>query len=157
MDVTCASCGTVANVPDDKIPIGKSYLLCPECQSRINIFKGFPVGALIENLTGVRFFAEDEGLSDSHCEPRELWRVVDVIQPCPDKGKDRSCERDNRGRCPNQRLILRLHKDKNRSLFKTCLYRKGRRIFDKAGRTPVGKTHPSTGVEVDEDETHRIR
>jgi hypothetical protein len=147
----------VSNVPDDKIPIGKSYLLCPECKSRINIFKGFPIGALVENLTGVRFFAEAEGLSDRHCEPRELWRVVDVIQPCPDMGKGRTCERENRGRCPNQRIILRLHKDRNTSLFKTCLYRKGRRIFDKAGRTPVGKTNPTISGENDEEDTRNSR
>ncbi len=131
-------------------------MLCPHCEARINIFKGFPVGAGVENMTGLRFLRDEDGsLSEQYCEPGEIWRVVEVIQPCPDKGKGRPCEDENRGRCPNQRLILRLSRDK--TLYKTCLYRKGRRIFDRSGRTPVGKQPLSEAWVPDDDETYRIR
>lgn len=156
MEVTCSKCETVSDVPDEKIPIGRSYLLCPECESRINIFKGLPVGATAQNLTGLRFFGDQDDLFERHCEPGELWRVVEVLEPCPDKGKGRVCELENKGRCPDQRLILRLTRDK--VLYKSCMYRKGRRIFDKSGRTPVGKQPTSGTVYPDDDEkTYRIR
>jgi DNA-directed RNA polymerase subunit RPC12/RpoP len=157
MDVNCANCGTVSVIPDEEIPIGRSYLICPECRVRINLFKGFPVGALITNLVGVRFFADEDDLSDRYCEPGELWHVVDVIQPCPDKGTERACELENRGRCPNQRLLLRMSRDSK--VYKTCLYRKGRRIFDKTDRTPVGKQGPTyePSACADDDRTYRVR
>jgi hypothetical protein len=156
MEITCSKCGTRSNLPDEKIPIGRSYTQCPKCEARINIFKGFPVGALVQNQAGLRFLRGEDELYEEYCEPGELWRVVEVIQPCPDKGTGRACELENKGRCPNQRLILRLTRDK--ILYKTCLYRKGRRIFDKAGRTPVGKQEPSGMMFFeDDDETYRIR
>jgi hypothetical protein len=155
MDVKCNKCATVSNIPDGEIPIGRSYILCPECETRINLFKGFPVGAAIQNLAGLRFFSNGENLSDRYCEPGEVWRVVDVIQPCPDKGKGRACEIENKGRCPNQRLLIRLSRDK--TVYKTCLYRKGRRIFDRSGRTPVGKVPSSGTFDADDDKTYRIR
>jgi hypothetical protein len=92
-------------------------------------------------------------LNERLAESGELWRVMDVVEPCPDKGKGRSCEGDNRGRCPNQRLVVRLSRDKK--LYKTCLYRGGRRIFDKGyGRMPVGNctlTSGSRSIERDEE------
>jgi len=129
-------------------------MLCPKCQARINIFKALPVGAAVTNLTGLRFLKNEEGLSEEYCEPGELWRVVEVVQPCPDKGKGRACEVENKGRCPNQRLILRLSRDK--TLFKTCIYRKGRRIFDRSSRTPVGKQTTAEAFFADDEETYRI-
>jgi len=60
--------------------------------------------------------------------------VINVLQPCPEKGKGKPCELENMGRCPNQRLIVRLRFEK--SLYKTCLYRAGRRIFDKSEDSP---------------------
>ncbi len=154
MQVTCAKCRSRSSIPDALIPIGRSFMLCPECGSRINIFKSLPVGAVVQNLTGLRFLRDEGEFCEQHCEPGELWRVVDVFSPCPDRGKGRDCERENRGRCPNQRLMLRLRKD--RVLYKTCLYRKGRRVFDIAQRTAVGQTPPSSEV-YPEDETHRVK
>ena len=106
------------------------------------------------NLTGLRFLKNEGELSEEYCGPGELWRVVEVIQPCPDKGKGRACEVENKGRCPNQRLILRLSRDK--TLYKTCMYRKSRRIFDRSGRTPVGKQTTADVFFTDDEETYRI-
>ncbi len=128
---------------DAKVPVGRSYIICPECTARINIFKSVSAGAVVTNLTGLRFFGAGDGLLDRFCEPGEMWRVVEVVEPCPDKGKGRTCEIENKGRCPNQRLVVRLHRDK--TLYKTCLYRRGRRIFDKGYRSPVGNRAISTG------------
>jgi hypothetical protein len=153
MDVTCSNCATVSSIEDRKVPIGKSYFLCPNCDTRINIFKGLQPGALVVNLVGVRFFHEGNEFHEEYCEPGELWRVEKVTQPCPDRGEDRECEINNKGRCPNQRLLLRLERDKK--LYKPCLYRNGRRIFDKTSRTPVG-SHPLFNY-AEDDETYRIR
>jgi len=143
-------------MPDQEIPVGRSFMVCPQCQARINIFKGFPVGAIVQNLSGLRFMRNDGELCEHYCEPGELWRVVDVISPCPDKGRGRSCEAENSGRCPNQRIILRLRRDK--ILYKTCLYRKGRRIFDSAKRTAVGQQPTSSSIfPEDDDTTYRVR
>jgi hypothetical protein len=155
MDVTCSKCGTRSTIPDSEIPVGKSFMVCPICEARINIFKSFPVGAIVQNLAGLRFMRQEGELCEEHCEPGELWRVVDVFSPCPDRGRGRSCELENKGRCPNQRLILRLRRDK--VLYKTCLYRKGRRIFDSAQRTAVGQTAPSSEVYPEGDDTYRVR
>jgi hypothetical protein len=130
-------------VQDAKIPMGRSYVVCPTCTVRINIFKGPQAGSTITNLTGLRFLGEGDGLMERFCEPGELWRVIDVVHPCPDKGRGRSCERENKGRCPNQRLVVRLRHE--RTLYKTCMYRKGCRIFDKGKRSPVGERGISTG------------
>lgn len=156
MDVTCSKCGTLSNVPDQKVPIGRSYLLCPQCEARINIFKSLQPGAVVTNLTGLRFSREGSGLHEEYCEPGELWRLVEVIHPCPEKGRARECERDNKGRCPNQRLILRLRRDK--TLYRSCMYRKGRKIFDKSSRSPVGAGPPPSDIlpPEDEDKTYRI-
>ncbi len=145
MEVTCTKCGSLSHIPDANVPIGRSYMICPNCRTRINIFKGFSVGATIQNLAGVRFFADENQFHEEYCEAGRMWRVVDVVQPCPDKGRGRACELENRGRCPNQRLILRL--SGCRTLFKTCLYRGGRRIFDKLQRSPVGQRRLSSGCD----------
>ncbi len=136
MKITCTNCGTVFRIAENKIPIGRSYVICLNCESRINIFRSVGVGAVLTNLTNLRFLGNNKDLNERFCEPGALWRVVDVVEPCPDKGKGRYCEVENRGRCPNQRLVLRLSRDV--TLYKTCLYRGGRRIFDKSSRTPVG-------------------
>ncbi len=134
----------MAKLGDGKVPIGRSYIVCPKCECRINIFKSFKVGSTVKNLTGLRFLGDSDDLSERFCEPGELWRVIDVVEPCPDKGKGRACEQENRGRCPNQRLVLRLSREK--TVYKTCLYRKGRRIFDKGGRPPVGDRGVSSAL-----------
>jgi len=144
MDVTCHVCGTVSKLPARDVPVGRSYILCPHCEIRITIFKGLKVGATIQNLVGIRFSGGFDELSDRYCEPGELWRVVEIVEPCPDKGKGKSCEADNEGRCPNQRMVLRLRGE--RTLYRTCLYRKRRKIFDKGGRAPVGDRPPSSGL-----------
>jgi hypothetical protein len=151
MNVTCSQCKAQSDIPDSKIPIGRSFFLCPHCHARINIFKGLKPGTLVTNLVGVRFLREGEEFHEEHCDPGELWRVVQVTQPCPDRGDDKECETKNRGRCPNQRLILRLDRDK--MLYRTCLYRNGRRIFDKTSRVPVG----SRPLMEEETSTQRIR
>jgi hypothetical protein len=151
MKVTCSQCRTVTDLQDGKVPIGRSYFLCPHCHTRINVFKGLQPGSLVVNLVGVRFFREGDDFHEEYCEPGELWRVVKVTQPCPDRGEDKECEAKNKGRCPNQRLILRL--DRDRMIYRTCLYRNGRRIFDKTSRVPVG----SKPLMEDEDETYRIQ
>jgi len=87
--------------------------------------------------------ADGSGLMERYCEPGEQWRVIDVMHPCPERGKHRACELENKGRCPNQRLVLRLRREK--VLYKSCLYRKGRKIFEKGGRIPVGVRGVSTG------------
>jgi hypothetical protein len=143
VEVKCTTCRTSSRLVDARVPVGRSYIICPECAQRINIFKSVSVGAVVTNLLGLRFLGDGDGLLDRFCEPGEMWRVVDVVEPCPDKGKGRSCEMENRGRCPNQRLVVRLRRD--RTLYKTCLYRKGRRIFDKGGRSPVGNRGISSG------------
>jgi hypothetical protein len=132
--------------PDAMVPVGRSYIVCPGCGSRINIFKSLRIGAVVTNLTGLRFLGSDDGLLDKFCEPGEVWKVVEVVEPCPDRGRGRACEEENQGRCPNQRLVVRLRRDK--TLYKTCLYRKGRRIFDKEKRSPVGDRGVSSGCDV---------
>ena len=154
MDITCEKCGAVSAVPDKRIPTGRSYFLCPQCEARINIFKSLPVGCQVVNLAGLRFFRHSDEFHEEHCEPGELWRVVDVVEPCPDKGKNRSCELENRGRCPNQRLILRLSRD--RTLYRSCMYRNGRKIFERTTRSPVGAQIPISDIWPDEEETHRV-
>lgn len=136
MEVTCRHCGSVLRVPDDRLPVGRSLVQCPKCKRRLRVFVGVPVGAVLTNLTGVRFLAGTSDLMDKFCDPGETWRVVKVVDPCPDKGKGRPCELQNCGRCPNQRLVVRLSRDM--SLYKTCLYRRGWRIFDTSSRSPVG-------------------
>jgi hypothetical protein len=143
MELTCSKCRRSARVPDAKVPVGRSYIVCPTCSARINIFKTPQAGSIITNLTGLRFLGEGDDFMERFCEPGELWRVVDIGHPCPDKGRGRSCEMENKGRCPNQRLVVRLRRDK--TLYKTCLYRKGRRIFDKGKRSPVGQRGFSSG------------
>ncbi len=156
MEVTCQKCKSVSDIPDRKIPIGRSYTICPVCQSRINIFKGLPVGAIIQNLIGMRMLRDGDEFCEQYIEPGEFWRVVDVIAPCPDKGHGRACEIENQGRCPNQRLIVRLRRDRTR--YRTCLYRRRRRIFDRADHTAVGVQQPTAELfPVDEEETYRIR
>lgn len=136
---------------DARVPMGRSYVLCPACSARINIFKSPQAGSVITNLTGLRFLGEGDGLMERFCEPGELWRVIDVVEPCPDKGRGRSCERDNRGRCPNQRLVVRLRQEK--TVYKTCMYRKGCRIFDRGRRSAVGERGvPSDAGVVSADE-----
>ncbi|AFM24193.1 hypothetical protein [Desulfomonile tiedjei] len=132
------------------MPVGRSYILCPTCNSRINIFKGVRIGSVIRNLVGLRFLADKDGLNDRFCEPGESWRVVNIVEPCPDRGKGRACESENHGRCPNQRLVVRLRRDN--IVYKTCLYRRGVRIFDRESRTPVGNTGVSTGFKLPSDE-----
>ncbi len=144
MEVKCAKCSNVAVLRDERVPLGKSYILCPRCRSRINIFKGVKAGSVLTNLTGVRFSGSADELMERFCEPGEFWRVVKVLQPCPEKGKGRSCEMENKGRCPNQRLMVRLRFEK--TVYKTCLYRKGRRIFGKGDTAPVGRGVMSSGV-----------
>ncbi len=87
-----------------------------------------------------------DAFDDKYCEPGELWRVVEVVEPCPDRGQDKACEIENHGRCPNQRLLLRLSGD--RILHKTCLYRKGKKVFELETRMPVGNVTPSTGSQM---------
>ena len=144
MDVTCHECGTVSKLPSRDVPVGRSYVVCPNCSTRITIFKGVKVGATVRNVVGIRFSGGFDELSDRYCEPGELWRVVEIIEPCPDKGQGKSCEMDNEGRCPNQRMVLRLRGEK--ALYKTCLYRKRRKIFDRGGHAPVGERSPSSGL-----------
>lgn len=141
---TCMRCKTVSTLPDHKVPIGRSYILCPTCSARINIFKSVRPGTILKNLYGMRFQGPGEELADLFSEPGEQWRVVKVVEPCPDKGKGRACELQNRGRCPNQRLLVRRRKEV--TVYKTCLYRQGRRLFEKGGRVPVGKINTSTAV-----------
>jgi hypothetical protein len=143
VEVTCSKCHILLNLPDEKVPVGRSYVICPKCGSRINIFMSVRPGAVVTNLTGLRFLGDNENLNDRFCDPGELWRVIEVVEPCPDKGKGRACEAENRGRCPNQRLVIRLRGEKIR--YKTCLYRQGRRVFDKNRRPPVGNRCVSSG------------
>ncbi len=144
MKATCIKCEAVCQLRDEKIPLGKSYILCPVCNARINIFKGVRAGSVLMNLTGLRFSGSAEELMERFCERGELWRVINVVQPCPEKGKGKTCELENMGRCPNQRLIVRLRFEK--SLYKTCLYRRGRRIFEKSEDAPVGRVPISSGL-----------
>lgn len=137
VEKACPKCGTVSKVSDQDVPLGWSFIVCPACKDRIDIFKGAQVGMVLKNLAGMRFFAETDSLMDRYCEPGELWRVTEVIEPCPDKGRGRACEIQNRGRCPNQRLIVRLVRDT--AEHKTCLYRKARLIFDIMNTYPVGR------------------
>lgn len=109
----------------------------------MNIFKGPPTGATLQNLVGVRFLGEAGDLVDRFCEPGEQWRVVNVVEPCPDRGTGKACELENHGRCPNQRLYVKLPNE--HAVYRTCLYRKGRRLFDKDYRLPVGRNLMSTG------------
>jgi predicted Zn finger-like uncharacterized protein len=141
--ILCAHCGALSRLSDNKIPVGRSYVVCPNCASRINIFKSVAIGSIVRNLTNLRFLGGDNNFNDRFCEAGEMWRVVDVVEPCPDKGKGRSCEAQNRGRCPNQRMVVRLSRDS--VLYKTCLYRNGRRIFDLGGRSPVGNCAVTSG------------
>lgn len=150
----CAKCETLCSVPDRKVPVGRSFLICPHCEARINIFKGLPPGSTIVNLVGVRFAKEGDGLDDEYCEPGQEWRVVEIVAPCPDKGRGRACELENKGRCPNQRMLVRRRKDK--TMYRSCLYRKGRKVFDKTSRTPVGAIPVSEVVTTDDDKTYRI-
>jgi predicted Zn finger-like uncharacterized protein len=143
VNVNCTNCGTVSLLVDQKIPVGRSYVVCPSCKVRINIFKGLGIGSVITNLVNLRFLASSGELEERFAEAGETWRVVNVIEPCPDKGKGRACELTNKGRCPNQRLVVRLSRDT--TLYKTCLYRGGRRIFDKGGRAPVGSCALTSG------------
>ncbi len=107
------------------------------------MFKGVAVGSVITNVVNLRFLATSGVLEERFAEAGELWRVVNVIEPCPDKGKGRSCEAENRGRCPNQRLVVRLSRDT--TIYKTCMYRRGRKIFDRGGRAPVGSCALTSG------------
>ncbi len=143
MEVTCSKCHILLNLPDEKVPVGRSYVICPRCSSRINLFMSVRPGAVVTNLTGLRFLGDTGDLDDRFCDPGELWRVVEVVEPCPDKGKGRACEVENRGRCPNQRLVIRLRGGKTQ--YKTCLYRQARHIFDKNRRPPVGDRGVSSG------------
>ncbi len=153
MEVKCSHCGTVSTVHDQKVPIGRSYFVCPGCSSRVNVFKGLQEGSVVKNLVGVRFFRDGEGFNEAYAEPGQLWHVVKVTQPCPDKGENRECERKNKGRCPNQRLLMRL--DRDNSFYRTCLYRNGRKLFDKTDRTLVG-AHGLLSEPDDEDTTYKI-
>jgi DNA-directed RNA polymerase subunit RPC12/RpoP len=144
MEVTCSNCGTISKLPDGKVPIGRSYILCPRCDGRITIYRGLKVGNTVKNLIGVRFLRDDDQMIDEFCEPGELWKVVEVLEPCPEKGTGRACERENFGRCPNQRVVVRLRGDT--SLYRTCLYRKGRKIFDRGGHAPVGNRPPTSAL-----------
>lgn len=152
VEVVCSKCRTASDVPEEKVPVGRSYFVCPKCEARINIFKGLQEGSLVINLVGVRFFDEGDEFSEVYCEPGEFWTVMKVTQPCPDRGDDKSCELNNKGRCPNQRLLMRL--ERNKKLYKTCLYRNGRKVFDKTGRSPVG-AKPLTD-DYDDDRTYRV-
>lgn len=143
MEVTCSKCHILLNLPDEKVPVGRSYVICPRCSSRINLFMSVRPGAVVTNLTGLRFLGDTQDLDDRFCDPGELWRVVEVVEPCPDKGKGRACEVENRGRCPNQRLVIRLRGGKTQ--YKTCLYRQARQIFDKNRRAPVGDRCATSG------------
>jgi len=143
LELQCKKCGTFSELTEGRVPIGRSYLVCPRCGARVNIFKGPPAGATLQNLVGVRFLSGTSGLEDRFCEPGEQWRVVNVVEPCPDRGTGKTCEIENQGRCPNQRLYVRLPKE--HAIYRTCLYRKGRKVFDKDCRLPVGHTPMSTG------------
>ncbi len=153
MQATCAKCEAVCQLSDDKIPLGKSYILCPSCNSRITIFKGVRAGSVLMNLTGLRFSGSAKELLERFCERGELWRVINVVQPCPEKGKGKPCEIENMGRCPNQRLIVRLRSEKD--LYKTCLYRRGRRIFEKSDDAPVGRVPISSDIALRPESTTR--
>ncbi|MFC1836393.1 zinc-ribbon domain-containing protein [Thermodesulfobacteriota bacterium] len=153
MEVTCHKCKSVSNVTDSKVPVGRSYMLCPTCRTRINMFKGVKPGVMLTNLMGLRFQRYGEDFHEVYCEPGELWKVIEVTEPCPHKDEDEECERRNKGACPNQSLIVRLNRD--RQLYSTCLYRLGRRLFDKATRHPVGAVLPFE--DYDEDVTYRVR
>ncbi len=142
MELQCKRCGTCSELTEGRVPIGRSYLICPGCGGRINIFKGPPAGATVQNLVGVRFLSEARNLEDRFCEPGEQWRVVTVVEPCPERGRGKACEIENHGRCPNQRLLVRLPREQ--TIYRTCLYRKGRKLFDKDYRLPVGHTPMST-------------
>lgn len=142
MELQCQKCGMLTELTDTRVPIGRSYLLCPSCGARVSIFKGVIAGATVQNLLGVRFIDDSQDLHDRFCEPGEQWRVVQVVQPCPEKGKGRPCELENLGRCPNQRLYVRLPRET--VIYRTCLYRKGRQIFGRDYRLPVGRSTPVT-------------
>ena len=152
MDLVCKRCQSLSAIDDEKIPVGRSYFICPSCGDRVNVFKGLQVGAVVKNVVGLRFFRDGGTFHEEYCPPGELWHVVKVTQPCPEKGEDRECERTNRGRCPNQRLIMRL--DRDNVLYRTCLYRNGRKVFDRTDRTLVG-AHGLT-EDPDDDATYRI-
>ena len=140
MELQCRKCGMLTELTDVRVPIGRSCLFCPSCGARIKIFKGIPAGATVRNLLAVRFIGESGGLHDRFCEPGEQWRVVDVVDPCPDKGQGKACELENLGRCPNQRLYVRLPGES--TIYRTCLYRKGRKLFGRDYRLPVGRSSP---------------
>ncbi len=143
-------------VSDAEVPIGRSYLLCPHCEARINIFKSFQLGATIRSVLGLRFLKESNDLFEEHCEPGQLWKVIDLITPCPDKGLGKACELENKGKCPNQRMLIRPVDKK--TVYRSCLYRKGRRVFDKAiVRAPVGAQQVKHLNDDTDDKTYRIR
>lgn len=154
MNATCSKCGKETELTDAKVPTGRSYFICGKCKSRINVFKGFQQGSQVTNTVGLRFMRNGEGFHQEYCEPGGLWRVEKVRQPCPYKGEDKSCEEENRGRCPNQLLVLRLERDS--ALYGTCMYRNGRKIFDKTYRSPLGVKRPVVESE-DDDTTRRVR
>lgn len=41
MEITCNSCGKKINIPDEKIPQGKSFsVVCPHCKDKVNVEQG---------------------------------------------------------------------------------------------------------------------
>lgn len=152
MEVMCSNCQAIADVPDGKVPVGRSYFICPTCGHRVNVFKGLVPGAVVQNLVGVRFLKGTDQFNEEYCEPGRLWRVVEVGTDCPHKLEDKHCERKHGSPCRNQRLVMK--PERGKGLYTTCLYRNGRRIFDRASRTPVGAQ--DFWFSDEEDKTYRI-
>lgn len=143
MNVRCPKCGAVLQIAD-RVPVGRSFAMCSRCGARVNIFAEPSPGSVMCNLAGVRFIHQTNCLNDVFCEPGELWKVIQVVRPCPDKGKGKACELENRGKCPNQRLLVK-PMSLDRTYYRTCLYRKGRKIFEKHVKVPVGRSRSRVG------------
>lgn len=90
MEITCNSCGKKINIPDEKVPQGKSFnVICPQCKNKITIEQGAaPSAASAEGIAPVSPPAaqfqppEDEGGFDFS----EIGQKTALI--CDEKNKD---------------------------------------------------------------------
>lgn len=93
MDVTCSSCQSSFNLPDDKIPPGRAVTLtCPKCKNKISVNGTTDKGALTSSIAtnGQRYdasdkpfdFIEEEGKTAIICEANPLVRqtIIDNLQ-----------------------------------------------------------------------------
>ncbi|MFZ0243395.1 MAG: zinc-ribbon domain-containing protein [Desulfobacterales bacterium] len=106
MEITCENCQSRFNLPDEKIPAGKSTRLsCPKCKGRITVTPPTASGGLMKNgfeETGYDAsdkpfdFIEEEGSTALVCEsdPSMLRKIVDTLNileyhvTIPESGRD---------------------------------------------------------------------